>query len=157
MRTKDTIPEFTDFVEYFLSVVVGKRHYLKVSHLQKVSEYATKSDEALALLLLENSFDRWSDMAKKDIQKDSTVPPKYTNGGISNGASGRSRKFGGWSLDGLDRYDELYKLVAKNRASEHADDVEEAFKVYRYADYLEQEQQKKRRKRMMHLFIVKEQ
>jgi hypothetical protein len=48
-------------------------------------------------------------------------------------------------------------LVAKNRASEHADDVEEAFKVHRYANYLEQEQQKKRRKRMRHLFIVKKQ
>jgi len=141
------IPNFTDFVDHFLSIVVGRRHYLKVSHLQKVSEYATKSDEALALLLLENSFDRWSDMAKKQIQKNSEIPPKFTNGGLSNGSSGRSKKFGGWSVEGLDRYDVLYKLVAKNRESENAEDAEEAFRQKRYKDFLDEDAKKKSKRK----------
>ena len=86
--------DYEDFIEYFLSVVVGRRQYDKVKHTDFVSQYASKSDEALALLLLENSFDRWNDMYKNTTTKKSEVPPKFTNGGVSKGSEGQSKKYG---------------------------------------------------------------
>ena len=39
------------------------------------------SNEALALLLYKNNYDRWTDMGKNDNYKFSAVRPKYTSGG----------------------------------------------------------------------------
>jgi hypothetical protein len=51
---------FQFFCEKFLSVVVGKNKWKdgRLFH-HKVSKVATVSDEAMALLHLENNFDRW--------------------------------------------------------------------------------------------------
>lgn len=134
---------YYDFIHYFLSIVVGRRSYLKVCHIEKLSDYATKSDEALALLLFENSYDRWNDMYRQGNTKSSDVAPKYTNGGVSDRSKGRSRKYGGWSLEGLDRFDALYQMVSENRISKRADKFEEEYRAYRLDKLLEAQENKK--------------
>ena len=126
------ITEYYDFVQHFLSVVVGKRTYAKKCHVERISTFVTPSDEALAILLYENSYDRWIDMAKKRNTKKSTILPKYTNGGESTGVTGSSKKYGGWSLDGIERFNELYDLVKANCESDKAKGYpfEEAFCIY---------------------------
>ena len=48
------------------------------------SIYVFVSDEAFALLLFENNYDRWTDMALRKYWTGSCVKPKYTTGGNIN-------------------------------------------------------------------------
>jgi len=86
-------------------------------------------------------------MAKMQTQKNSEIPPKFTNGGLRNGSSGQSKKFCWWSVEGLDCYNVLYKLVAKNCESENAENTEEAFRQKRYKDFLDENTKKKKKKK----------
>ena len=52
-------------------------------------------------------------MVKNNLKK-STLAGKYTDGGKSR-KNGRSRSSKGWSNDGLNRYNELYQLIKKDR------------------------------------------
>ena len=91
------------------------------------------SDEAFALLLIENSYDRWMDIFKthggnagrrapgaySEKQWVSDVPPKYTHGGIIyKEAAVRERAakdVKGWSNEGIRRYNALFHEVKKDR------------------------------------------
>ena len=61
--------------------VVGKKLFESLCWRQKVSQFVTVSDEALALLMYENNYERWTDMGKNGNWKSSAVRPKYTLGG----------------------------------------------------------------------------
>ena len=50
---------YTWFYDYVVSVIVGRNFWRIQSAIQKGTTLATVSDEALALLLLENSWDCW--------------------------------------------------------------------------------------------------
>ena len=82
MRSKGNFMYF-DFVNYFISAVIGKTKYKRNSCTNLLSKYASVSDEAFAILSLENIFDTWIDMAIRSNTKTSNVPCKYTNGGKS--------------------------------------------------------------------------
>ena len=56
---KDETGTYGQFVDYLLSAVIGKRVFKVQKHKSLLSTYATVSDEAFALLILENNFDRW--------------------------------------------------------------------------------------------------
>ena len=59
-----------EFTEHILANVVGRLHYKKNGN-RKVSEWANVSDEAFALLLLENSEDVWlEEKSKRNIELD---------------------------------------------------------------------------------------
>jgi hypothetical protein len=92
----------------------------------------TVSDEALALLLLENSFDHWQDIDRlrkgevtpKQGQKrrefESDVPTRYTKGGIVYDTTVKNNDPKGWSAEGIKRYNELYAMVKEDRKSNKA-------------------------------------
>ena len=135
-------------ISYKCQYVVGKRTYAKKSHVERISVFATPSDEALVLLLYENSFDRWKNMAKTNNTKKSSVMPKYTNGGVSAGITGSSKKYGGWSDEGLNRFNELYEQVEKDRAADEAKGFpfEEAFRIYALQTFNENNHNHKRKR-----------
>ena len=62
---------YYDFIEYFVSSVVGKNHYNSCRSFKLLSEFTTVSDEALAILIYENNIDTWKDMAYRKITKNS--------------------------------------------------------------------------------------
>lgn len=132
---KDKQGHFANFVEYFLSAVIGKRDYNKVKHKSLLSSYATSSDESFALIVLENNMERWIDMHEGNNQKSSTVMPKYTNAGKTtyneNGSSNQHYK--GWSAQGLTRYNKLFELVKKDRKKHYAVKWEENFRLKKEA------------------------
>ena len=97
---------------------------------KKISEFTTVSDEALAILIFENNLDTWKDMSEKNITKNSSVAKKYTNGGTSKGAVTSSRRYQGWSSNGLKRFNELFDLVKENCESNCANDFEESFLLF---------------------------
>lgn len=85
------------------------------SHLNKpLTTFVTNSDEAFALVVLENNYERWMDMWSKNHMRDSEVPAKYTNAGVSL-KDGRTRKYCGWSEDGVNRFNELNAEVGQSR------------------------------------------
>lgn len=94
------------FFDYFLSAVVGKVKWKKQVMQKKVSEIATISDEAMAILLLENSRDKWLATYNNSEQ----IPPtRYT-------ANSRyARRYGGWKDEGRARFNVLCNIVALDR------------------------------------------
>lgn len=121
---------YYDFINYFVSAVIGKMNYKKKSCSIVLSKYATVSDEAFALLSLENNYDTWMDMGLTGNTKSSKVPRKYTNGGKSQCKVATSQHNKGWSGEGLCRFNELFDLVEKNRAAPYAHHFEENFREW---------------------------
>jgi hypothetical protein len=98
------------FCNHFLQCVVGRRNWRAGVEAKEVRDVATMTDEALCLLLLENSWDKWVDMAVNKTGK-SDVESKFTSGGIGK----NSKKYMGWSRDGLKRFNTLRSQIESER------------------------------------------
>ena len=118
---------YFDFIEYFLSAVIGKSEYKLNCCDNLLSQYATICDEAFAILVFENNIDAWMDMGMRKDTSGTKIPRKYTNGGNSTSEVGSSQHNRGWSEEGLNRFNELFDLVKTNRCAPEARDFEEQF------------------------------
>jgi len=122
--------------------VVGKRKFDKSSYKYLLSRYVSVSDEAFALLIFENNYDRWLDMAIRNNWTTSDVMPLYTTGGNASQTprnlqpnckqknTSRTSMYQGWSVQGIRRFNILYDLVEKERDSEAGTVFEEQFLQY---------------------------
>jgi len=127
---------FMVFADTFLSRVVGMSIWRKNCAKLPISEMATISDEAFTLLLLENYWEGWStknlDEYKSEVTIDETTNQKKkrkaTWGKFTSGAWG-SRRFGGWSKEGLIRFNQLYSQVEEDRKKDNAAEVEEQYRL----------------------------
>ena len=61
---------YTKFCDVVLSQVVGKHDWKLNCGKKPLREYASCSDEAFGLLLLENSWTMWKEMAEEFIDGD---------------------------------------------------------------------------------------
>ena len=148
---------YHDFAEYFISGVVGKQVFVKRSWKLPFSKFVSVSDEAFALLVFENNYDRWLDMACCDNWNCSAVRPIYTTGGnitqtpkiedeAENTKRGKHKKqtndqvrptavknssstsmYQGWSVQGICCFNELYDLVAHERSTKLGKDFDKNF------------------------------
>ena len=113
--------DYVTFCEKFIKCVVGAKTYGEGwKKRQKVCEMSSPSDEAMALLLLENSEARWStefELLKTTTKvQDSLLPKaKYTGSGKNKKLPGITKRYGGWNNDGIERFNELFKLVKEDR------------------------------------------
>ena len=87
---------------------------------KKVSDVATISDEAFALLLLDNGWEKWVDSHGREDGK-TDVETKHTRGGRGKGGA---TKFTGWAKEGLERHNELMDLVEVDRKNNTAFEIE---------------------------------
>ena len=88
-----------------------------------ISEIFSVSDEAFAMLLLENNYEDYKivyNLSRKVTRKESK--PKYTNDANLN------ENFKGWSRKGLKRYDELVRIVTFQRRATIILELEEELK-----------------------------
>ena len=91
-------------------------------------------DEAFMLVLLENNWKRWTDMARTGNDKNSRVPTLYTaSPNPSRNANDDARsatdesedpvdqrnQFSGWSARGLARFNHFVDLLARTRPYRH--------------------------------------
>ena len=104
----------------------------------KGKSLCTISDEAFALLLLENSFDRWFDLFSnrkgtvavvqrrgvKERGFQSDVAPLYTRGGIKYNRTEVKQAVKGWSDEGMDRFNELFDHVKQDRIDNSTFEIE---------------------------------
>lgn len=102
------------FCEFILPAVVGRKSRGSKFIDQKISEVATVSDEAMALLFLENSWDKW--MARVANANNFLELPrsKYSHDGSGNA----TQVHHGWKSSGMTRFKELLQLVAIDRGTE---------------------------------------
>jgi hypothetical protein len=107
------------FLSKLVRRVVGKSRWSNNSTKKLVSQYVTKSDEAYALLNVENQYDRWTIFWENDSreEEDKVELPgaMYTNCGQSGGGKGTNKKNDGWSTAGMNRFNELHKKITEDR------------------------------------------
>lgn len=107
------------FWKHFVFHVAGKRYCKKHGASVQLSKFVTASDEAFACLILINNWDRWEDMADK---KDKTRDAKYTGSHVQS-----NNKYGGWSKEGIQAFNQILRAVKKDRLCNNAGDIEEKF------------------------------
>jgi len=112
------------FCNHFLACVVGKHDWKRQTKKELISQVATISDEAFALLVLENIWDEWKNMnvveffsRRKGMEK-GTKRKKIGGGRWTSDAKGCG-KYCGWNVDGMKRFSELCQQVKLNRTSFH--------------------------------------
>lgn len=103
------------FCHYLLAVVVGKVKFRKATkNGTRLSSIATCSDEAMALFMLENSWDYWSYIAnlgnEKLVDRSVALDVKYTKG-----HGNMARKYAGITNEGITRYNQLCQWVSHDR------------------------------------------
>ena len=97
---------FAIFCGSFLSCLVGKIIFREKVLIHLISSIVTVSDEAYALVYLENSYDRW--LAESNGEPKPPIK-KWTSDHLS------AALFQGWDKEGIVRYNELYKSVKEMR------------------------------------------
>ena len=110
------------FFRLFLPCTGSKINSTKQMLVKNVSKIFTVSQEGYVLLELINNWDRWTFLARKahdplfdkEEQKkhDLMKVPRYTNSRFYSSMDG-------WSADGILKYNELCKSIAKERASDN--------------------------------------
>jgi hypothetical protein len=123
---------YSVFYTIFMPSIVGKRRFAnRVRNLPDGQEIATVSDEALAMLGLENSIERWDDLFDKSggqyriIHKDEEYPKewisdkytKYTGTSSRDPNIPQDTEDKRWSQKGIERFNELRKHVIADRAT----------------------------------------
>jgi hypothetical protein len=102
------------FFKEFVRIFLGKKVWKNNSYCSNLSEYCTASGKAFCLLVVENNYERWTDMVRSRDQGDkhsSATAPLYTNAGKSSQKNGAAKPFQGWTAEGYEQYDVLYTLV----------------------------------------------
>jgi hypothetical protein len=103
------------FCNTILECVAGKKAWKVQKKKRKISNSCvTVSDEAFALLLVINSWEKFEFMADnpQSEARSSNVPPtNYTE------KKGRNKKMQGWSQKGIDKFNSLCEMVVKDRQS----------------------------------------
>ena len=106
------------FVTEILKAAIGKSTWDRYCTKKLICAFVTRSDEAYALLNVENQYDRWTYMWQNNDHRDKerkAPNPLYTNGGKSGGGRGSNRKNDGWSKEGFERFNKIHQNLGKDR------------------------------------------
>jgi hypothetical protein len=115
---------FMFLVEHLFGQAHGLRNWKNAKCYRKVSEILTVSDEAYILLSIENSWDAIKEeIDNNDEPEAGGKRGTYAHGKYTN--QGTNLRYGGWTKEGIKRFNELYELVEKNRKEPWAQKVEE--------------------------------
>jgi hypothetical protein len=122
MRSHPDEEYFEIFVDYCLNVFVSSQTWRYKAYNTPISKIFTPSDEAMAMLLLDNNardlymvHDRGQTLPRKESYTKYTKPEKDSQ-----------ERFQGWSKLGIQRYNELHQIVVIQRAQEASKDKEDS-------------------------------
>ena len=110
---------FGTFVNYCLVHLTSSVNWRCKAYNTCISDIFTETDEALAMLLLENNIDDFNkviSLNRKLIRNESR--PKYTK------VHCEKEKFRGWHRNGIKRFNYLVTCVKKGRACNDSKDME---------------------------------
>ena len=119
------------FMDKFVGTVVGKNRWIvKIRGATGKREVCSATDEALALVLLENNQEKWYDIytrtkddttiltrKKKGSEWASTVATLYTERGQRDGERSVRQGDRGWSKGGIQRFNEIVQFLKDDRES----------------------------------------
>jgi hypothetical protein len=124
---------FLWFIGDFIASVVGTKVWGRKKYYHRVSEavidkggqdlVVTVSDEAFAILIYENYIDKWIakfHMEQRGEKAIGMIKGKYTS------SVNDECLYGGWSTDGIARFNELCAIVKNDRLNEGAKEAEDA-------------------------------
>ena len=111
------------FFEHFIPPFVGRISYRTKVMGSLISKFTSRSDEALALLILDNSWNKWQKINSSEGNSAVMVKTKYTADSQGSGA----KKYNGWQRSGLARFNELMKAVDDDRADPNHSIIENMF------------------------------
>jgi hypothetical protein len=124
---------FVLMVDYIINTIVRKSVWKRQAGSSALSSFVTCTDEAFAMLVLENSWDIWVDRYEKkeneesldeDVISTKKLTQKYTNNG------GIGKRYGGWDHNGFSRFNELYDLVYEHRQTAESKELETWYMAY---------------------------
>ena len=128
---------FKCFVEYCLVHTKQKKEWKIRRSNEKVSDIFTCADEAFAFLTLENNCNDWLMIVDSKVpgggQGANKVARKYSKSVYTTwGATkkdGVTNKHLQWTMKGIQRYNELYRMVKKEREMAESRELEEELRV----------------------------
>ena len=122
-QLRSNVEAYEQFCDSFLPCIIGKTRWAKEVYTTEVSKIASPNDEAWALLVLENSWELWHQIADHEMRGE--VLPKiqckktrWTSGAIS------ASKYEGWGSEGMERYNNLVQMVRDDRNRNRQFDAE---------------------------------
>jgi hypothetical protein len=131
---RSDVAQYTEFADRMIRAVYGKNRYSHNSSITLFDELVSPSLEAFALLLYKNGYDNWiwmhnnacmtSDMSEDTEEECPNYKYTTRTGGVFTSRNG------GWSRDGMTLYNDLYKLMKKNRQDDQGT-FGEVYKVHR--------------------------
>ena len=125
IRINDDKDLFQTFVEFCLIHFATCSSWKWKAYNNVLSNIFTASDEALAMLLLENNINdlKKTHETKEKLQRYQSRP-KYTKVEQSS-----SERFRGWHKKGIKRYNELYRCIVENRETDYSKNHEEDMQI----------------------------
>ena len=120
LRVNEDTDLFRTFLEFCLIHFVSSTSWRWKAYNVPISEIFTPSDEAMAMLLLENCIEDLRLMCRrkeKILRRQSRA--KYTKVEL-----GSSDKFQGWNNKGIRRYNQLYRTILEHRTRRESKDLE---------------------------------
>ena len=121
IRAAGTSSEFKLLCEVALEPMISREKW-KMNHLDvNISALLTVSDEAFALLTIENNIDEWLMGLKysKEEFNSKGQHTKYT--GLGTNKDGTKK---GWTLEGKMRFNDIYDAVVLQRSSARSKEME---------------------------------
>ena len=122
------------FLHIFPSTYGWVPHKAKV-HMELQSKVFNATDEALALLILENNYDMWTS-ANHGRQCEPQYTVRFAREDYMHDTSDRMLRktkapgYGGWSFKGIKRFKELVTLVKIDRKTSQRKEMEKKFLKY---------------------------
>ncbi len=108
------------FFEYFLPGVVGRKKFKNLVGYRYISKFVTISYEAFAILLLENSWEKWEDeVEKRTKDPEKVAATKWTS------SKNQGKRYCGWKKEGIKRFNELCNKVREDRIKDMKKPLEE--------------------------------
>lgn len=122
IREEENKLAFFYFAQEFLPCVVKRLVFRQNKFEYLLSEFVTVSDEAFALLVLENNVARWNAMFSAGAKKsDDSMPPQKFQSATTEERSGKD----GYGLRAVLRYNEYYDYIVSTRRDVQAVPVEQ--------------------------------
>ena len=158
---------YKDFITFFVSAVVGIRVFDKKKCVQSYGEFVSISDEAFAVLTIENNSSRWASMAADDEWRDCEVSSKWTTSrekrknpidgeagkrdkeNVANEGESQARSYRGWSAQGIARYNQLFQEIKAERSKKSFED----FEVYLMNEFQKEEEEEGKNKNKRQKYV----
>ena len=114
-RTEASYPEFKMIVEICYKAMIHSQHWKRNHTDLEISGMLQIADETLALIVLENNYLEWQEIANgRKVDKDNRLT-KYTNKGLRHNGTKK-----GWTSNGMKRFNTIFERLKLDREKEES-------------------------------------